>query len=525
MQIKIRSIRGGDVVKKLLHLCMAFVLLALAGGCGENRADEDHGVRIVYGSRDYDQINPLRNEYGVIDQLLFDGLMRRDVTGETVPGLAESYEYDPETYTYVFRLRDGVFWHDGKPLRAADVKFTIEAIRDSLTDSLNTQNFEDVREITELDDKTVRIRLSAPNAAFLDYMVQPILPAHLLAGRDLRTTGFFRSPVGTGPFQLDHWEAGKEIVLARNEDYYRGAPKIDSFVFKIIEDDVAEAQALADGKIDAAHLAPTNAAQFMGNPAYRCYDMKTADYRAILFNFAHPYWQRNRDLIPAISYAIDRQALIDKALLGYGIPAYGPLQRSVYNNPNVERYDYNPAKAQQLLEAAGCTRGSDGYYMRGGEEVGFRLTVRNDNFARIEIINAAAEQLCAAGIHCTVETPAKIDWDGQMAYLIGWGSALDADVHTYKVFATNGKANDGHYANARVDEYLMAARRTSDPAERMRLYGLFQEELAKDPPYVFLCYIDAVYVMRTRVHGVAENNVLGHRAIGFFANVNEWTVD
>ena len=232
---------GGMAMKKRLLLCMAFVLLALAGGCGENRVDEDHGARIVYGSRDYEQINPLRNEYGVIDQLLFDGLMRRDVTGETVPGLAESYEYDPETYTYVFRLRDGVFWHDGKPLRAADVKFTIEAIRNPMTDSLNAQNFEDVREITEIDDKTVRIRLSAPNAAFLDYMVQPILPAHLLAGRDLRTTGFFRSPVGTGPFRLDHWEAGKEIVLARNEDYYRGAPKIDSFVFKIIEDDVAEA--------------------------------------------------------------------------------------------------------------------------------------------------------------------------------------------------------------------------------------------------------------------------------------------
>ena len=525
MQIKIRSIRGGDVVKKLLHLCMAFVLLALAGGCGENRVDEDHGARIVCGSRDYDQINPLLNEYGVIDQLLFDGVMRRDAAGATVPGLAESYEYDPETYTYVFRLRDGVFWHDGKPLRAADVKFTIEAIQNPLTGSFNAQNFEDVREITELDDKTVRIRLSAPNAAFLDDMVQLILPAHLLAGRDLRTTGFFRSPVGTGPFRIDHWEAGKEIVLVKNEDYYRGAPKVDSFVFKIIEDDVTEAQALADGQIDMAHLAPTNAAQFMGNPAYRCYDMKTTDYRAILFNFAHPYWQRNRDLIPAISYAIDRQALIDKALLGYGTPAYGPLQRSVYNNPNVERYDYNPAKAQQLLEAAGCVRGADGYYMRDGEEVGFRLTVQNDNFARIEIVHAAAEQLCAAGIHCTVETPAQIDWAGQMAYLVGWGSPLDPDMHTYKVFTTNGKVNVGRYSNARVDEYLMAARRTSDPDERMRLYGLFQEELAKDPPYVFLCYIDAVYVVSARVHGIAEDNLLGHRAIGFFGNVNEWTVE
>ena len=514
-------------MKQLTLLCMLAAFLVCAGGCGTEKGCNDavQGSRIVCGTSEYDQLNPLEDEYSGEALRLFDGVMRRDATGATVPGLAASYEYDPETYTYVFRLRDGVFWHDGKPLRAADVKFTIEAIQNPLTGSFNAQNFEDVREITELDDKTVRIRLSAPNTAFLDYMVQSILPAHLLAGRDLKTTGFFRSPVGTGPFRIDHWEAGKEIVLVKNEDYYRGAPKVDSFVFKIIEDDVTEAQALADGQIDMAHLAPTNAAQFMGNPAYRCYDMKTTDYRAILFNFAHPYWQRNRDLIPAISYAIDRQALIDKALLGYGTPAYGPLQRSIYNNPNVQRYDYDPAKAQQLLEAAGCVRGADGYYMRGGEEVGFRLTTQNDNFARSELVHVAAEQLCAAGIHCTVETPAQIDWAGQMAYLVGWGSPLDPDMHTYKVFTTNGKVNVGRYSNARVDEYLMAARRTSDPDERMRLYGLFQEELAKDPPYVFLCYIDAVYVANARIHGIAENNLLGHRAIGFFGNVNEWTVE
>ena len=512
-------------MKKLLYLCIAFVLLALAGGCGENCADEDHGARIVYGSRDYDQINPLLNEYGVIDQLLFDGVMRRDATGATVPGLAESYEYDPETYTYVFRLRDGVFWHDGKPLRAADVKFTIEAIQNPLTGSFNAQNFEDVREITELDDKTVRIRLSAPNAAFLDDMVQPILPAHLLAGRDLKTTGFFRSPVGTGPFRIDHWEAGKEIVLVRNEHYYRGAPKIEHIIFRVTANDDGEAAGLTDGNNDIARLTPKNADAFAGKTGYRCYDMTTTDYRAILYNFKHPYWQRNRDLIPAISYAVDRQAIVRDALFGHGIPAYGPLQRNRYNNPNIEHYDYNPAKARALLEAAGCAMGAQGYYERGGEEVGFVLSVQNDRFGRFEIVTAVAKQLNAVGIHCTVEQPAQVDWDGQMAYLIGWGSPLDADAHTYKVFGTQQVANDGRYANPRVDAYLTAARQTRDPDERMRLYGLFQEELAKDPPYTFVCYVDSVYVTNTRVHGITEDLLLGHRGSGIFWNVHEWTVD
>ena len=512
-------------MKKLLLLCMAFALLALEHGCGGERADEAHGAQLVYATKDYEEINVLVDEYAEIGLLLFDGLMRRDENDAIVPALAASVEYDPETYTYVFHLREGVHWHDGKPLRAADVKFTIEAIKNPLVDSLHAPNFEEVREITEVDDRTVRIRLSAPNAAFLDYMMQPILPAHLLAGQDLTTTGFFRSPVGTGPFRIESWEAGKEIVLVKNEDYYRGAPKIDRFVVKIVADDAAEAKALVDGTADLARLSPRAAAPFEGKDGYRFYAMKTANFGAILINCAHPYWQSNRDLLPAIAYAVDRAAVIHEALLGHGIPAYSPLQRSPFNNPNVEHYDYDPAKAQEILEAAGCRKGADGYYTRGGEEVGFVLTVKNDKRNRIDIANVVAAQMRAVGIHCTVETPAKVDWDGQMAYLSGVGNEIDPDAHTYKVFSTNGRGNDGHYSNPRVDEYLLAARRATDTAERMRLYGLFQEEVARDLPYIYICYLDFIYVTNTRVHGITPNRMLGYNGVGFFWNVNEWTVD
>ena len=512
-------------MKKLLLWCMAVVLLALTGGCVGERADEAHGARLVYATKDYEEIDVLVDEYSEIGQLLFDGLMRRDENNDIVPALAESVEYDPATDTYVFHLRKDVHWHDGKPLRAADVKFTIEAIRDPRIHSLHAPNFEDVSEITEVDDQTVRIRLSAPNAAFLDYMMQPILPAHLLAGQDLTTTGFFRNPVGTGPFRMEQWEAGKEIVLVKNEDYYRGAPKIDCFVVKIVADDAAEAKALADGTADLVRLAPLAAAPFEGKERYRYYAMKSSNYGSILINWTHPYWQRNRDLLPAIAYAIDRAAVVNEALRGHGMPAYGPLQRSSYDNPNVPHYDYDPAKARAILEAAGCTKGSDGYYMRGGEEVGFTLTVKNDKHGRIDIANVVAAQLCAVGIHCTVETPAQVDWDGQMAYLSGVGNEIDPDAHTYKVYSTNGRGNDSHYSNPRVDEYLLAARRTTDPAERMRLYGLFQEEVTKDLPYIYICYTDFIYVTSARVHGITPDRLLGYRGIGFFWNVNEWTVD
>lgn len=107
-------------------------------------------------------------------------------------------------------------------------------------------------------------------------------------------------------------------MLVKNEDYYLGAPKIDRIIFKIVTDDNAQALQLKSGEIDLALLDPKNAKDFTDKEGYTCYDMTTADYRGILFNFWNDYWTENRDLIPAICYGIDRQAIIDSVLLGAG---------------------------------------------------------------------------------------------------------------------------------------------------------------------------------------------------------------
>ena len=144
---------------------------------------------------------------------------------------------------------------------------------------------------------------------------------------------------------------------------------------------------------------------------------------------------------------------------------------------------------------------------------------------RIDIAQAAAQMLREGGIRCTVELPARIDWEGQMAGLIGWGSPFDADDHTYKVFGTDKGANYSGYSNEKVDEYLTLARRSDDPEVRRSYYALFQEELAQDPPYAFLCYIDANYVARTNLKGISQNTVMGHHGVGIFWNVHEWSLE
>ena len=356
-------------------------------------------------------------------------------------------------------------------------------------------------------------------------MTMAILPQHLLQGKDMQESDFFRHPVGTGPYKLESWDAGQSIVLVKNEDYYLGAPKIDRIIFKIVTDDNAQALQLKSGEIDLALLDPKNAKDFTDKEGYTCYDMTTADYRGILFNFWNDYWTENRDLIPAICYGIDRQAIIDSVLLGQGMAAYGPLQRNIYNDSDVEHYDYDPEKAKTILEDAGCTMSENGFYERNGKEIGFVISVMAGEQDRIDIAQAAAQQLRDIGINCTVDIPAQMDWGGQMACLIGWGSPFDADDHTYKVFGTDKGANYSGYSNAAVDSYLKLARETSDPEQRRQYYAKFQEALAADPAYAFICYIDANYVAVDGLQGIAADTVLGHHGVGIFWNVQEWTIE
>lgn len=544
---------GGEAMRRWVSVFLMMTMLAALTACGqgdgagladdgmitegnaENVAAEDAAAgseagagvsgedTLVYGSGDYTRINPAMDEHGEINLLLFDGLTAHDGENQVVPGLAESWEYDAKNCMYTFHLRDGVTWHDGEPFTAEDVKFTIETIMDPDNGSENAPNYEDVTAITVEDPLTVRFTLNAPNAAFLDYMTMPVLPEHLLAGEDMQTSEFFRHPVGTGPYKLESWEEGQAITLVKNDDYYKGAPNIGHIVFRIVTDDNAKALQMQSGELDLALLTPKDAQNFKNHEGYVCYDMKTSDYRGVLFNFAHPYWQENRDLIPAVCYGIDREAIVNAVLLGEGMPAYGPLQRNRYNNEDVEHYDYDPAKAEQVLQCAGCEKQEDGYYYRNGEKVGFVLSVGAGDQVRLDMARIVAQEMQEIGMDVTVDIPAQVDWSGQMAYLIGWGSPFDADDHTYKVFGTGKGANYSGYSNEQVDRYLLEARQTEDPEKRAAAYNAFQEALAADPAFAFICYVDVNYVADERIQGIDADTVMGHHGVGIFWNVEEWT--
>ncbi len=511
----------------LLLLAVMALCLAMAGCGGEDTAAEPEadGNTLVYGSGDYTAINPALYEHGEINLLLFAGLTSHDGEDQVVPGLAKEWDFDADTNTYHFTLRDGLTFHDGEPLTAEDVKFTIEAIQNPDNASENASNFEDVEEVTAVDDTHVDIKLSAPNEAMPDYLTIGILPKHILEGQDMTTSDFNQNPVGAGPYKLVSWDMGQSIVMEKFDNYWQGEPKIDRVVFRIVEDYNARALQLKSGELNFAQITPKTESRFEGDEGFEVYEMTTADYRGIMYNFNNPLFKEHRELPAALSRAIDRQAIIDSVLLGHGQVAYSPLQKNEYNEEDVEKYDYDPAKAVAALEESGWEKNADGVYEKDGQPLEFVINCMQGDQVRIDMANLCAQYLNEIGAKVTVESPAEIDWEYQAAFLIGWGSPFDADDHSYKIFGTDQAANYSYYSNEEVDRALKAARETSDKAQRKVLYSDFQKAMAKDPAYTFIAYVDAIYAGASNIKGVTKDTILGHHGVGIFWNIHEWTIE
>jgi peptide/nickel transport system substrate-binding protein len=164
--------------KKLLVLAMALMLVLGMTACGGNSAAD--GETLIYGSGDYTAISPALYEHGEINSLIFLGLTTHDGENKVAPGAAESWNFDKETNTYTFKIREGLTFHDGDDLTAEDAAFTIEAIMDPANGSENASNFEDVVSVNVVDPLTLEVELAAPNVAMLDYLTIGILPKHLL---------------------------------------------------------------------------------------------------------------------------------------------------------------------------------------------------------------------------------------------------------------------------------------------------------------------------------------------------------
>lgn len=477
------------------------------------------------------KINPAYSEdHDAAVALVFSGLVRMDENMQPQPDLAKAWSVSEDGLEYVFDLREDVLWHDGKKFSAADVKFSIEAFKNPQTNASIYVNFEDVKGLEILNDYKIKITLKQPFPAFLDALSVGILPKHLLENEDLNTAPFNQNPIGTGPFKFEKWKKGEYVSFVANENYHLARVASKRLILKSISDFNVAAVELKGGKIDAALIEPALLKNFEKDPQFKILHEKSADYRALMFNLNNKFFKDKRVRL-ALNHAVNKQEIADKILHGYGFAAWHPLQNSWAAPQDFKGPAYDAARAEQLLREAGFVKNPSGFYEKDGKALEFEMYAFSSDPLRVSLAGILQNEFKKIGVQTKVivKPAGSFDLSKVDSFLIGWGSPLDPDFHTFRVFASSQDSalnpqgwNFGHYQDERVDEALLKARNSLGQEERKGHYANFIRALQENPPFLFIAYLDFALVYDAALQGV-KPHILGHHGVGFTWNVHEWS--
>jgi peptide/nickel transport system substrate-binding protein len=429
--------------------------------------------------------------------LLFEGLVRVGADGLIEPALAASYELDESGTTYLFRLRQDVTWHDGRPLTADDVVFTLRSLQllEAPGEPAVAAAWQDVL-VDRIDDHTVRATLPAPYAPFLSMARVPILPAHLLAGTppdQWAASPFAASLVGTGPYRLQELRDDRALLTA-NPRYHNSRPYIEQIELQFLAGPEAAQAALARGDVTAfgARLSPQLAALSLPG-TLQAPVVPLDEYATLSFNLRRQPLDE-QPLRRALAHGLSKDALIETALGGSAVPLDTPiLPGSWAYAPDVFWHAPDRAAAERILSELGFEAGIGGVRQRDGRALRFELLVDGDA-ARRAAADEVARQWAALGVELLV-TP--LDGDELRARLQardfdmaihGW-ARLGPDPDPYALWHS-GMADEGlNFAglqDEQIDELLEAARQEQELAARSAEYAAFQRRWVELTPAIAL---------------------------------------
>jgi len=442
-----------------------------------------------------------------LDGLIFSSLVAHDAEMNIVPDLAEKWE-TPDPLTYILHLRHGVKFHDGRPLTSADVKFTFDSILSGGVKTPKRGSFRMVASVDAPDEATIVFHLREPYASFLWNLARPgvgVVP------RGASAAEMSQHPIGSGPFRWVSATTDEEIVLERNPDYARpGADppeQIQRVRFRIVPDAIVRALELRKGSADVAMNSLTpDMSVVLAEEGLEVDERPGTILGYVAFNFDDPILA-HREVRQALAYATDRAALIRYLMRGQARAASSLLPPNHWAfEPNVKQYEFDPGRAEQLLEAAGFRRGADG--------VRLHLAIKSSTEEAARILCAAlADQWKRVGVALDLRPLefatfySDITRGSFQLYTHRWvGGNNDPDMFEF-VFSSKKMppegANRGHYRNAALDELLERQRVEMDRAKRKASLWRIQEIVAEDEPYIPLWYVDNVCVHRQRIGDIA----------------------
>jgi peptide/nickel transport system substrate-binding protein len=484
-------------------------------------------VEGVAGSPNY--LNPLLlSGYDGADRdvcaLIFSGLTRLNERGEIEADLARGWETTPDGLTYTFHLRSNAYWHDGTPVTAADVVFTIGLLQAPDfpgSPDLGVSVWQVVK-VEEVDRRTVRFTLpEQPYAPFLDYTTVGILPAHLLKGiraADLPTAEFNLNPVGSGPFQMAEMNVEDgiitSIVLERFSRHYRPNPFLDRIQFRFYPSYQTVFSAYEAGEVEGiARVTLADLPRARALPSLNLFSSQIAEYGLVFLNLGRPdlpFFQEP-EVRQALLYALDRQRIIDDVLDGQALVAHSPFIPGTWAyKDDVTRYAHDPAAANALLDEAGWMFPSieGGVRRKAGQRLAFTLLTSSEP-ERLEIAQMLTEQWVTVGVTVTIETASPLElrqaleernFDAIFIHI-----ALPGDPDPYPFWherQVEGGQNYAGFVHRRASEVIEQARTDIHRETRQELYDEFQEIFAQQVPALLLYVPVYTYGVDERIHNV-----------------------
>lgn len=451
-----------------------------------------------------------------VADLIYNGLVKYDENLNIVGDLAESFKIYDNGKKIVFKLKKGVFWHDGKELTAEDCEFTYNLITNPETPTPYSGDFMLVKRAYAKDRYTFVVEYKEPFAPALASWGVSIVPKHLLDGKDVTKSPLQRSPVGTGPFIFKTWSQGEKIELKANDKYFDGRPFLNGVVFRVIPDMATMFLELKSEHIDFSALTPM---QYERQADSSDFVSKFNKYKYLAFAYTYFGFNLKRELFKdirirrAIAYAINKKEIIKGVLLGLGVEATGPYKPDMpWYNGNVEHFEYDVEKAKKLIAEAGYfDKDGDGIVEKDGKPLRFTVLTNQGNDARIKTAEIIQRRLKEVGIDMKIlvlewatfikEFVNKRRFD---ALILGWTIPQDPDLYDIWHSSKVDKRGLNHYSysNSEVDKLLELGRKTVDEKKRKEIYFAVQEKIASDVPCVFLYIPYALPVVNKRFKGV-----------------------
>ncbi len=497
-------------------------------------------LRVAYGA-EIDTLNALTSQNLTdIEITMIDGLIMSDNNNSYVPVLAKEIPTtenggivikDDGTIEMTWNLHEGVKWHDGVEFTSADVCFTLDFIQSAAGEAVyNQTDYMGIKECQMPDPYTVVFVWDKPFAAYAT-LFDTILPKHVLEGQDVLTfDGYNRSPLGTGPFKFVEWKPGEYIRVEKNTDYWRGDqyPQVDEIVFSFIPDPNTRVNALKAGEYDLGQILPNQVKEVQDLAGYKVDLVPANSWIIFEMNVATERGQKlfsDPNVRKALFHAIDRQAIVDGLMEGtVQIANSGISPTSPYHNPDVPVYDYDPAKAAQMLDDAGWVPGADGIREKDGERLSFTIINRNSRPERTAIAQAIQAMLKDVGVEVKFEDLENAAWLQKWlskdweAIIGGW--IIPADPSLTALYACDGSNNFTGFCNPELDKAMMASDEVFDFKDRKPLMDEVQLMMAEEGRELPIYYNVLPYVMREDLQGFKGSGT----NLGSFWNVYEWSL-